>query len=313
MPIFKFLMVVALAVCFSPALSAEPRIVASIKPLHAIVSAVTGDLVQAHLLVPANSSPHLFSMKASGARALAEADLVIWAGEGMERFLVGPIAALAPSARQLKLAQMPGVATLPLRANPLHSDDDHAHDDHAHGEHGADDDIDYHLWLSPHNARIAAQVIGDVLAEMDPDNAQHYRDNVLRFGLELEREVELIAKRLQPHRNRRYLTLHDSFQYFENYFGLHSAGVISVQPDIRPGAATTRRLNSAIAQQQIGCVFSEPQFSRRLVDRLVEGHDIATAELDPLGVALPAGAKMYLQLLRVNSEAFEQCLGSGRQ
>ena len=155
--------------------------------------------------------------------------------------------------------------------------------------------------------------MSDTLAEMDPDNAQSYRDNARLFVVALEREVDSIVQRLQPHRHLPYLTLHDSFQYFEHYFGLHSAGVISVQPDIRPGAATTRRLNSAIVRQQIGCVFTEPQFSNRLVDRLVEGHDIATAELDPLGAALVAGPQMYLQLLRVNSEAFARCLGGGGQ
>jgi zinc transport system substrate-binding protein len=306
MPIFKFLMVAALAVAVSLPSAAAPRIVTSIKPLHALVSAVTGDASQVHLLVPANSSPHIYSMKASDARALADADLVVWTGEGMERFLVGPIASLASSATQLQLAQMPGVATLPLRANPLHQDAD---DGHLHGS----QDIDYHLWLSPQNARVAVRGISEVLAAIDPDSAARYRDNVQRFELALDHEVESIEQRLQPMKDRRYLTLHDSFQYFEHFFGLHSAGVIAVQPDIRPGAATTRRLNTAIAEQQIGCVFSEPQFSRRLVDRLVEGHEVATAELDPLGASLDAGPQMYLELLRANSQAFERCLGASGQ
>ena len=309
MPIFKLLTAVLLGALMTQPAWSEARVAVSIKPLHSLVTAVTGELAQVQLLVGDNSSPHLYSMKASSARALADADLVVWAGEGMERFLVGPIKALAAGTRQLQLAALPGMHTLPLRANPLNADAGaHGHDDeHGHGE------IDYHLWLEPDNAQTAIRAIAAVLGEIDPANEQAYLRNADDFAQRLEHEVEAIAARMQPLQQRPYLTLHDSFQYFENYFGLQSAGVIAIQPDIRPGAATVQRLNDAIVEQQIGCVFSEPQFSKRLINRLVEGHKLRTAELDPIGVELASGANLYLELLRANASAFERCLAPGDQ
>ena len=49
---------------------------------------------------------------------------------------------------------------------------------HDHDEHDA---VDPHIWLSPHNVRIAAEAIANSLMTMDSSNATLYQANLQRF------------------------------------------------------------------------------------------------------------------------------------
>ncbi|MDC3294082.1 zinc ABC transporter substrate-binding protein, partial [Alphaproteobacteria bacterium] len=76
-------------------------IVASIKPVHALVAGVMGDLGTPHLLLAAPTSAHHFTLKPSQARALQNADIVFWIGPGMEQPLTKALATLAADAQSV--------------------------------------------------------------------------------------------------------------------------------------------------------------------------------------------------------------------
>ncbi|MEO1227219.1 MAG: zinc ABC transporter substrate-binding protein, partial [Pseudomonadota bacterium] len=61
-------------------------------------------------------------------------------------------------------------------------------------------------------------------------------------------------------------------------------------------------------EQDVACVFSEPQFEPRVVAALVEGRDVGTAELDPLGAAIEPGPDAYAALLSGMADAIVACL-----
>jgi zinc transport system substrate-binding protein len=56
------------------------------------------------------------------------------------------------------------------------------------------------------------------------------------------------------------------------------------------------------------CIFSEPQFSPRLIATVVEGTDVRTATLDPLGAALEQGRDLYPRLLLNLAQDLVGCL-----
>ncbi|MCH9019344.1 MAG: zinc ABC transporter substrate-binding protein, partial [Proteobacteria bacterium] len=93
-----------------------PRVVASIVPVHAIVAAVMAGVAAPALVVKRGGSPHAYALRPSDARALAQANLVFWMGEGLETFLAKPLAALADTARVVTLTDAEGIRHLPVRA-----------------------------------------------------------------------------------------------------------------------------------------------------------------------------------------------------
>lgn len=136
---------------------AGPRVVASIKPVHALTAQVMDGVGTPTLLVEGAASPHAFSLRPSQAEALQSADAVFWVGPALEPFMVDAAQTLAADARLEALIEAAGVETLTFRTDPAfepHShgaDDTHGHaDDHGHGhddghghDHGRDEDHDH--------------------------------------------------------------------------------------------------------------------------------------------------------------------------
>ncbi len=69
-----------------------------------------------------------------------------------------------------------------------HAEDEHDHaeeeHDHAEDEHEAHDDE--HIWLSLNNAIFACEIIGDAIAQLNPENAEVYSNNTLEYTNQLK-------------------------------------------------------------------------------------------------------------------------------
>ena len=91
------------------------RVVASIKPVHSLVSAIMDGVTEPHLIIRGASSPHMFSMRPSDAAALEGADVIFLIDERKETALAGPIANLGDSALVVRLSDVPGITLWSLR------------------------------------------------------------------------------------------------------------------------------------------------------------------------------------------------------
>jgi len=86
---------------------AAPDVVASTKPVHALVSAVMGDIGTPALIVKGATSPHTYSLRPSDAAALEAADIVFWTGHGMELFLADALETLSTNAQVVESSPKP--------------------------------------------------------------------------------------------------------------------------------------------------------------------------------------------------------------
>ena len=148
--------IAAAALATHPTIAAAaepPTAVASIKPVHSLLSGVMEGAGEPSLLVRGGASPHTWTLRPSDAHALEHANLVVWIGEGLESFLVQPIEALTGDAYVLELSRAEGITLLRMREGGAWDehghddegedhDDDHAghEDDHAKGEEDEHDD-----------------------------------------------------------------------------------------------------------------------------------------------------------------------------
>ena len=120
---------------------AEINVVASVKPLHSLVSGVTEGVQKPDLIVKGAASPHTYSLKPSQAKQLEEADLVFWMGHELESFLEQPLEAIATKAKVVELIDSQGLKRLDMREGGAF--DDHGHDDHGQGEHSEEGHDDH--------------------------------------------------------------------------------------------------------------------------------------------------------------------------
>ena len=320
----------------------ELRVVASIKPVHSLVSAVMAGVGEPHLIIRGNASPHTFTMRPSDAAALEDADVIFMVGDTMETSLASSLESLAGDARVVRLAEAQGLVRRSIREGgafeahdhgghghgghddhadeAMHRDDDHGHadrgeehhDDHADAhdddEHGA---FEMHVWLDPINGWAMARAIAGTLSEVDPANAATYEANVDALLHRLDHLAGDIAQAVAPARGVPFIVFHDGYRYFEDRFGLTAAGSIVVSPERTPGARRIAELREKVEELGVVCVFDEPQFDRRLVRTVIEGSDVRSGTVDPLGSSIEDGPELYFTLLANMAAAFTDCLAPG--
>lgn len=294
----------------SASLASDVEVAATVAPVHALVAMVTGGLADPSLIVRPGASPHDYALKPSEAQALDRADLVFWIGGGLEPWMAKAVTTLAADARVVELGAVEGLTRLDRREGGVwvdHGHDDHDQDEHGHGAH--DTLVDQHFWLDPDNAVIWLDVIAEALADADPANADAYRTNAAGAAGRLSAMATDIERLLEPVKERRYVVFHDAYQYFERRFDLHPLGAVSLSDADRPGPARIVDLREAIAEAGAVCIFSEPQFEPKLVETVIEGSDIRSGILDPIGAGLQPGAELYPRLMRRLADSLLDCLG----
>jgi zinc transport system substrate-binding protein len=184
-------------------------------------------------------------------------------------------------------------------------EDGHA-DSHDHG-HAHGSGIDPHAWLDPVVAASWLPEIAQSLGELDPENADIYRDNADDASVKILALSEEIRAQLTPVASAPFVTFHDGYQYFEHRYGLTWAGSVASSDAIEPGAAGLRALAGQIAQQNVHCALSEVQFSDGLL-RAAGGEEITLARIDPIGQSLDVGVNLYPQLMMEMADAVAGCL-----
>ena len=317
---------------------AETKVVASIKPIHSLISYVMDGVGTPGLLVDGSSSPHTFQLKPSHATMLQEADIVFWIGEDLESFLETPLESIAKDAKQVTLMESEDIEMLKFREKNVFDDhDDHGdeHDDHdehgdehdeheEHEEHGDEHDehedehdehahhdghnhgeFDIHFWLDPEIAKTIVQIAAKEISEIDPANASKYEANAAKALNELDQLIN--DTRGKINKDATYVVFHDAFQYFEQRFGIEVIGALTVNPEILPGAKQLAEIREVIEHEAVNCLFSEPQFNPTIAETIASDTGVKAAVLDPLGAELEPGKDLYFDLISDMASSFESC------
>ncbi len=181
--------------------------------------------------------------------------------------------------------------------------------DAAGGEAGHEEgEYDPHLWLDPRNAALIADGLAAVFGKARPEQAAAFAANAVKLKQRLSALDAELKSELAGMENARFVVFHDAYHYFEERYGLHAAGSITVSPERQPGVARLSAIRAKIADAQSACIFSEPQFEPKLVSRLVEGTAARTGTLDGLGARLPEGPDLYFTMMRNLAGSLKACL-----
>ena len=332
---FPFILtILSLLTIIVPA-NAEIKVVASIKPIHSLVSYLMDGVGKPDLIVDGYASPHGFALKPSHAKMLQNADLIFWVGEDLENFLEKPLNSIAKKAEKIELLEIKELTKLKFRERNIfdehddHGHDDHAkkeddhddhdhdkeghkeddHDDHDHDEHGheghAHGEYDPHIWLDPMNAKVILSEMAEHLIENDQKNEAKYKANLKKAHKDLDKLTKKVKSELN--KDFKSIVFHDAYQYFEKRFDINVLGAFTVNTDVMPGAEQLAEIREIIEHDKVSCVFSEPQFNPDIIKAVAKDMNIQTGVIDPLGATLNPGKDLYFDLISNMSESFKGC------
>ena len=133
--------------------------------------------------------------------------------------------------------------------------EDEHEDDHDHGEH------DPHVWQDPLRLKVMVDNIADALAEVDPDQADEFRENAEAYNETLDEthaEIEDLIDQI-PRDERKLVTNHDAFAYFADRYGLEVIGTIipGTSSEADPSAGEIAELTELIEHESVRAIFSE--------------------------------------------------------
>ena len=321
--------ILSLFTFFVPA-NADIKVVASIKPIHSLVSYLMNGVAKPDLIVDGYASPHGFAMKPSHAKMLQNADLIFWVGEDVENFLEKPLGSIAKKAEKIELMQIKGLQVLKFRERNIFDDhDDHGHDDHDkkedhdshakkedHDDHGKKEDhddherhahgeFDPHIWLDPINAKVILNEMVEHLIENDPKNEAKYKSNLDEALKDIDKLTIDVMTELSNSVSS--IVFHDAYQYFEKRFNVNILGAFTVNTDVMPGAEQLAEIREIIEHDKVACVFSEPQFNPDIIKAVAKDMNIKTGVIDPLGATLNPGKDLYFSLIKNMSASFKGC------
>ncbi len=82
-----------------------PKVAVDIAPVHSLVSRVMEGVGTPKLVIPAGASPHGYSLRPSEAKALQDADMVIWMGEDLAPWMEKSVETLSKGAEVITLLE----------------------------------------------------------------------------------------------------------------------------------------------------------------------------------------------------------------
>ncbi|WP_415911723.1 zinc ABC transporter substrate-binding protein [Neptuniibacter sp. QD37_11] len=270
------------------------QVVASVKPLQLVVEGVVGELGEVDSLIPAGSSPHHYSLKPSDLRKLNTADLAVWVGPDMEQFL----------SKALERSKVPTVQLLEGSGEGHHDHHElHGHDEHDHHNHA----VDPHVWMDPVKMLKAAAEIKKALVKLHPEQAEQLNSNYQQFAADILATDRAIQAQLATVREKGFIVFHDAFAPFVEHYDMNQRGYFTVDPARAPGAKKLQAIQTMLKEDQVGCIFTEPQFEAKVIQRIVAKQPVKLGKLDPLAIDITS-EQGYTGFLKQLANNMETCL-----
>jgi zinc transport system substrate-binding protein len=280
------------------------EVVASFYPLAWVTERVGGDDWTVTNLTTPGGEPHDLELGIGATSDVADADLVVYLA-GFQPAVDGAVETTAGGAT-LDAADVVDLQPVSDHSEGGHSEEGHAdeaEEDHGHG------DEDPHFWLDPLQMASLGDAVADQLAELDPTNADAYRENAEALAGDLARLDQDYTDGLADCRRDLVVVSHDAFSYLTRY-GLHFEPINGLSPDAEPTPATLAELADVIEDEGVTTVFSERLASPAMAETLASDLGVATGVLDPIeGLTDETADQDYLSLMQSNLRALQGANG----
>lgn len=262
------------------------KIVTTIAPLYCFTKNIAGDTVALENLLPSGVGPHEYSLSPEDAGKIADADIVIKNGVGLEEWMEK----LITSADEIRSG--PGKLVVVET-----------------GEGVKVINNDPHIWLSPRNVIMQVRNIETALITALPENADLYRKNAADYIRRLEGLDGEIRAAASEWKRRELITFHSAFAYFANEYGLIHYAVLEGSPEANPSPAHIADIVDKIKRSGVTVIFSEPDASHRIMGSISNDMGLKIYSLDTLETG-DLGPDWYISRMKANLETLNRALGT---
>lgn len=272
--------------------SGELQVVATTTIIADLARQVAGDRARVTSLLPANSDPHDFEATPQDVESIADADLVLEHGLGLDAWTEGLVDESGTSAPVVTVTD--GIELI----------------DAGSGVEGKDP----HVWFDVTRVKAMVDNIRDALIEVNPDGRETYEANASVYQTELDELHGWIQEQIAtiPEENRNIVTTHENLNYYVKAYGLELIGTVipSLDTQAQSSAGETAELIDAIREQNVRAIFVEAALNPDLAAQIASESEVEVVDnlygdaLGPDG----SGAETYIGLMRTDTELIVEAL-----
>jgi ABC-type Zn uptake system ZnuABC Zn-binding protein ZnuA len=277
--------------CAAAAPGGRVSVVATTTIFADLAAHVAGSDAAVASIAPAGASVEDFAPRPDDARKVADAQVIIVNGLGLDRWADALLRNTSKDARVVTLSD--GLPRLDV------------------GEAGPFTEGNPHFWFDVKYAKAYVERIRDALVAADPPHAAGYRGRATTYLADLDKlDADLRTKVATiPEARRKLVTSHDAFPYFAKAYGFTVVGFAQPEPDKEPSPAELAELVEKVKEEQVVAIFSEAQVSPRLAETLAREAGVKTIVADlPTDSLGDPPADSYVGMMEVIVDKIVQAL-----
>ena len=226
------------------------KIVTSFYPLLEFTKQIGGNRVEVSSLVPIGIEPHDFDPTIRQIQNAETADILIYNGAGLEKWIEKiNVKSKVDASQNLSLLNSNGEDKSGM--------------------------YDPHVWLDPVLAKGQVESIRNALMNADPLNAKYYSENANKFIEKLGKLDDDIRGELLDCKKHDFISFHNSFSYFAKRYGLNQHSIYGLSPE---GEILPQKLQQIIQlakDKAINTIYSEslidPRFANVVAEEIPNG------------------------------------------
>ncbi len=232
------------------------RVVTTVPPITNIVENIGGSTIEVIGIVPNGIDSHTFEPVPSDAKILAEADIIIVNGLGLEE----------PTIKLAEKVKKPDTPIVRL-ANDTLPKEEWQYDFSFPKEQGYPNP---HLWPNIALTIQYAKIVRDQLSKASPGHARTYAENAATYMVKLKQLDQAIFSCIDtiPENNRKLVTYHDSFAYFAPRYGMQIIAAIQPASFTEPGPREVMRIITQIKNEKIPAIFGSEVFPSKVMEQI---------------------------------------------
>lgn len=297
-------------------------------PLQFFTETIGGDTVNVESILPPGSDAHTFEPTTKEMVEMAEGDLFIYNGAGMESYADKISESIEPEGVSILEAS----STIDLKEHVHDPGEEQTHEEgeHAHGEdeqpQGHDDEggqgedsheghnhgeKDPHVWLDPMRAVQLAENIKDQLIEMNPDQKDTYEENFEELESNLSALDESFHERVETKEKSKIIVSHAAYGYWEEAYGIEQIAVSGLSPTNEPSQKDLENIIQLAEEHDLEYVIFEQNITPKIsevIQKEIGAEPLRFHNLSVLTESNMENGEDYFSLMEQNLDVLAQAL-----
>ncbi|MGM8211996.1 metal ABC transporter solute-binding protein, Zn/Mn family [Virgibacillus sp. W0430] len=272
----------------------------SIYPIQYAVEQIAGEVATVKSVYPPGVDAHTFEPTSKEITDMANANMFIFLGAGMESFT--STAAEALDKQNIVFVEL-------ANHEALFSEQEHSHHDENDGDDHEHDGQDPHIWLDPLRMIKLSEIVKQELIQLSPEHEQIFTENFVELEQKLHTLDGDFKLTLEQKINKDIIVAHAAYGYWEERYGINQIAVHGLTSGDEPSQKDLTKIAKKAKENNLNYVIFEQTGSDKVTKIIQEYIQAEPLYIHNLEVRTEQDIQNhydYLSIMRENLDVLDQ-------